>query len=209
MSCAFHPDRPVQGVCSACGRPVCEECLVNLNGQVYCKPCLEARMRRPDRQINSFVRFVLSGFPGLGHLYMGLFQRGLQLMAGTVLGSVLLGMLFPPLVGFFIPGMIFYSLFDAREIHLRMEQGLEVEDKGLVDMTTLRLRWSDRYIAYILIGVGALALYNTLVSDLLTMLFPDRAWRMAQVVRGMTAGALSLGAGLWLLRKDAGSSNPG
>ncbi|MDB4897974.1 MAG: hypothetical protein JWN15_4236, partial [Firmicutes bacterium] len=112
MNCVFHADRVVEGMCNMCGRPICDECIVSLNGQIYCKSCLETRVQRPRRDINGGLRFLLSLVPGVGHLYMGLFQRGLQFMVGTVGGAILLGMLFPAFIGLLIPAMIFYSIFD-------------------------------------------------------------------------------------------------
>jgi hypothetical protein len=208
MNCAYHADRLVQGVCSTCGRPVCEECLVNLNGNVYCRPCLEARVGRPGRDIRGGARFILSIVPGLGHLYMGLFQRGFQFLVGTVLGAFIIGMLFAPMIGFWIPGMIFFSIFDAREVHLRIAQGLEVEDKGIVDTRTWRFDWNNRYVGYALVAIGALALYNSLVEDALRVfLDPNVYYQVARAIRGVTMGVLAIGAGLWLLRRNLGDSS--
>ncbi|HEY8347189.1 MAG TPA: hypothetical protein VIL07_07920 [Symbiobacteriaceae bacterium] len=207
MSCAFHPDRASKQVCSLCGSEVCEECGISLAGQVYCRACLEARVATVNRPVNSTLRLLFSVVPGLGHLYMGLFQRGMQLMAATALGIVLLGLLMPWLNGLFIPVMIFYSVFEAREIHLRLRQGLEVEDKGLVDLSVLRQRWHPRYTAYLLIGLGALVLYNAVVLDLAVLLFPEgRADEVVETVRGLTVGVVALGAGIWLLRRGEGQS---
>ena len=203
MNCAYHRDQPVHGVCSTCGRPICEHCLVDLNGHAHCKACLETRMRRPDREVNSFVRFVLSAAPGFGHLYMGLFQRGLQLMIITVGGAILLGMLMPPLLGFYIPASIFFSIFDAREAHLRMGQGLEVEDKGFVDPQKLQMQWHPRYIGYALIVIGAVAVFNTVVTDLLYVLFPVVHYKLVASIRGLAMGGLAIGAGLWMLRRNS------
>jgi hypothetical protein len=200
LNCAYHPDRMVQGVCSTCGRPICDTCVVDLNGQVYCKPCLETKVRKPTREINGFARFVLSTVPGLGHLYMGLIQRGLHFLVGTILGGIVLGNLYDPFLGFFIPAMIFFSIFDAREAHLRMAQGLEVEDKGLIDPKTLKMQWDQKYIGYILIGIGALVMFNSVVRDLLRAILPSQYyWAISQAIRGAVTGALAIGAGFWLL----------
>lgn len=203
MNCAYHPDGLVEGVCSMCGRPICDQCVVNLSGQIYCKSCLEARVQRPRRDINGGARFILSIVPGLGHLYMGLFQRGFQFLVGTVCGATLLGIIFPPFTGLLIPAMIFYSIFDAREIHLRMAQGLEVEDKGIVDVRTWRFDWNNRYIGYALVAIGALVLFNTFVEDALLLLVGRQFYsEAASAIRGMAMGALAIGAGFWLLRRN-------
>lgn len=183
---------------------------MDLSGQVYCKACLEARMHRPARAINGFLRFVLSAVPGLGHLYMGLFNRGLQLMVGTVGGIFIFKTVFSPLLGLLIPMLIFYSIFDAREAHMRMAQGLEVADEGFVDIKNLQLTWNSRYVAYGLIGFGALALYNAVVHDLMQVLLVNHYAmysRVVDAINGVTLGAISVAAGLWLLKRNARDSS--
>ena len=63
---------------------------------------------------SKFATVVLSALPGLGHMYLGWQQRGLFFMLAFFLAIFLTsmtgGML---LVGFLIPVIWFYSLFDA------------------------------------------------------------------------------------------------
>lgn len=207
MHCAYHFDRDVRGICSSCGRPICEECLVDLNGQPYCKVCLAARVQRPGREINGFLRFVLSVAPGLGHLYMGLFNRGMQFFVGTILGSILLGMIFPGLLGLYIPAAIFFSIFDAREVHLRIAQGLEVEDKGFIDPKAIPMQWNQRHFGYGLVAVGALALWRVLMNDVLQALFPTRWYQVREAMNGMTLGMIAIAGGLYLLKRSS-SNHP-
>lgn len=37
MKCFNHPEKDVQGSCVYCGKLFCEECLVDVNGKMYCK----------------------------------------------------------------------------------------------------------------------------------------------------------------------------
>lgn len=203
MNCAYHQDREVAGICSSCGRPICETCLVDLNGQPYCKTCLAARVQRPAREINGFIRFVLSVAPGFGHLYMGLVNRGMQFFAGMVLGAIVLGMAFEPLLGFYIPAAIFFSIFDAREVHLRIAQGLEVEDKGFIDLKTFPLEWNQKFIGYGLVGLGVLSLWRVLMSDVLMLVFGNRWYQVREIMNGMTLGVIAILAGIWLLRRNS------
>ncbi|MBP2018032.1 hypothetical protein J2Z79_001431 [Symbiobacterium terraclitae] len=202
MSCTYHADREVRGICASCGRPICAECKVELNGQPFCKNCLAARMQQPARDINGFVRFVLSIAPGVGHLYMGLFNRGMQFFMGTLIGGMVLGMVFPSLLGLYIPAAIFFSVFDAREIHLRLSQGLEVEDRGFVDIRAVPIQWSQRQLGIALIVLGALALWRVLTIDLLQML---GLYHVHRFINGLTLGALALGSGVWLLLRQPGN----
>lgn len=43
MKCAFHPEVDAVGVCSNCGRAVCEECKTAIGGKIYCPNCAERR----------------------------------------------------------------------------------------------------------------------------------------------------------------------
>ncbi len=37
MKCTNHPDVEAQGMCAYCGKPFCNECLVEVKGRMYCK----------------------------------------------------------------------------------------------------------------------------------------------------------------------------
>ena len=41
MKCYYHNDREVIAACTECGRFICEECKVNINGKAVCKSCVE------------------------------------------------------------------------------------------------------------------------------------------------------------------------
>lgn len=41
MDCYNHPGKESTKVCDICGKPVCDECAVELAGKTYCKSCLE------------------------------------------------------------------------------------------------------------------------------------------------------------------------
>lgn len=37
MKCTNHPDVEAQGMCTYCGKPYCNDCLVEVKGKMYCK----------------------------------------------------------------------------------------------------------------------------------------------------------------------------
>jgi hypothetical protein len=37
MRCANHPDKSAVGTCVYCGKVFCSDCLVEVNGNIYCK----------------------------------------------------------------------------------------------------------------------------------------------------------------------------
>lgn len=194
-TCTIHPDRPIYGVCASCGRSACEECLVQLAGQMYCKTCLEAKIKRPARKIHTLLRLVLSLAPGVGHLYMGLLNRGFQLLIATFVGGFFLTFFHEALAAFWTATLVAFSVFDAREAHLRFEQGAEVPDKVLVDVSGVQ--FNQKWIAYGLIGIGSLALFQTFMNHVLVMIIPQ----IVNAFRSSLLGLACIGAGLWLLRQ--------
>lgn len=208
--CPEHADRTVQGSCTTCGRFGCELCLVEINGADHCKRCLGARVTRPERHTSGFMRLVLSAAPGVGHMYLGLMNRGLQLMVLSVIGSMMLSAVNDVLFAFFIVGTVFYSIFDAREAHLRMRVGENVPDVLLVNWGIFT---TQRWIAYGLVGLGILGIYRALTYEFLTWAarhqFPD-VWRgMIRAFEGSLVGALAILLGLWMLRRGFQRSDSG
>ena len=45
MKCAIHTDREAIGGCCSCGRYVCPECKVTIDGQIFCNQCLDAKLK--------------------------------------------------------------------------------------------------------------------------------------------------------------------
>ena len=37
MKCTNHPEVEAQGMCAYCGKPFCNDCLVEVKGRMYCK----------------------------------------------------------------------------------------------------------------------------------------------------------------------------
>ena len=37
MQCTNHPQSEAKGMCTYCGKPFCDECLVEVKGKMYCK----------------------------------------------------------------------------------------------------------------------------------------------------------------------------
>ncbi len=37
MKCTNHPEREADGMCTYCGKPFCKDCLVEVEGRMYCK----------------------------------------------------------------------------------------------------------------------------------------------------------------------------
>lgn len=200
MNCVMHPTVEATGVCQRCGRPVCPDCTEVVNDQTFCDHC--GSKVRPKRPLltNGAIRTILSICPGLGHLYIGLPQRGIQLFVAVVAANILfegfLNLNFGPLITF---GFIFYSIFDARELALRQAEGERVEDRPLVDLR--QLPQHREKLGYGLIALGALGVYRML-SQIIERIRPE----LSRPMDYMTFGLLAIAAGVYLLRKPGQSA---
>lgn len=97
------------------------------------------------------LTFILSFLPGLGHLYLGLMTRGIQLMLAFFL--IVFSLNTFNLFGFILPVIWFYGLFDALQQNRSINELGEVKDKPFV-------AWGDindkqYYIGWVFIVLGA------------------------------------------------------
>lgn len=102
--------------------------------------------------------FILSFVPGLGHFYLGLMNRGLQLMIGFFAITFITSFVY--FAGFLIPVIWFYSIFDALQRHQHLKDTGEASDDPLIPLEGKRE--SRSYLGWILIGVGAWILWEKL-----------------------------------------------
>ena len=101
---------------------------------------------------NKALAFVLSFIPGVGHYYLGLMQRGLQLNVlffGTIF---LIGLAKVDGLEFLLPVIWFYGLFDALHLADVLARGETVPDRPLLAWEKIPLRRS--LLGWILIFLG-------------------------------------------------------
>ena len=139
MNCFIHPEKPANVNCSSCNGPLCEECIVHTQGNVFCRGCLTGtRYHAPARTRRSAVsKFLLLIFviflpPGAGYMYMGLIKRGLSAMIAFffivfLLSSGITGAA-QTLAAFSIAILYFACIFDSFSICRRINAGEHVED---------------------------------------------------------------------------------
>jgi TM2 domain-containing membrane protein YozV len=82
MNCAVHSDQPATGFCRNCGKPMCPACTREVNGALYCEPCLgnlvavtQAPGSKPGA--NPGLAAILGLIPGLGAVYNGQYVKAL------------------------------------------------------------------------------------------------------------------------------------
>jgi TM2 domain-containing membrane protein YozV len=129
------------------------------------------------------LALLLAVFPGAGHLYLGLQQRGLQFMAAFLLSIYLMDALQLSLFLYLIPIIWFYSLFDAMQMVSKPE-GEELKDVPLIKGLMNHQRW----VGIALMAIGTYYLLDSAIFGFIQEAFPELSrlayWfnRYAQVI---------------------------
>lgn len=85
MNCYIHPEIESVGNCTSCGKPICRECVVEIQDKLVCRECLSSGKNAPpqiqDKDPNTaFLIELIGGFfglLGLGYLYVGRTDDGI------------------------------------------------------------------------------------------------------------------------------------
>jgi len=127
------------------------------------------------------IAIAFAAIPGAGHMYLGLLKQGAQLMATFFFVLFMTGWLDMGLLGFIVPVIWFYSLFDV--YHL-----LEEEDQVRLDASLL-FDWFATHPGWVgsgLIALGLLVIMQRIISPLLVTLLT------AQLQNYMETGLVAL-----------------
>ncbi|MBE5037423.1 hypothetical protein INF35_06475 [Subdoligranulum sp. DSM 109015] len=147
---------------------------------------------------NGFLTFCFACIPGAGQMYYGYMKRGLSLITLFCIG-VGLGAIIGPLV-VICPIIWMYSFFDTYDLIRRMTSGDPKPDELLLfdNLGSLRSVFpaGNRVIGWILIGLGAWALYSSIIEPILYNLF---SWYFVNMVPTVVVAALLIAGGFWLL----------
>lgn len=147
-----------------------------------------------------FLTVFFSMVPGLGHLYLGLQQRGLSLMI-MFFAVIFLNTVVPNSLRFSvalaIPILWFYSQFDALKYRTQINLGETVEDRSIVPQlqNSIRLSW----LGWILAGLGALNIFY----DVLQVFYLD--YRIQRLIEDTVTAVILIGLGWWLVKGKADS----
>jgi hypothetical protein len=80
MNCVNHDQAAAVAACAVCGRPLCTECAIHVQGRVTCKPCLESPPPRPapaeSLRKSPALAATFSLLPGMGQIYVGYYVAG-------------------------------------------------------------------------------------------------------------------------------------
>jgi hypothetical protein len=50
MSCHFHREREATNTCCSCGKLICDECTIEVDGRIYCKSCVLELVKGKNNQ---------------------------------------------------------------------------------------------------------------------------------------------------------------
>jgi TM2 domain-containing membrane protein YozV len=179
MECTNHAGIETDNICMICRKPVCPQCAVELKNSFYCKECLENKVEnaannravlcRPRK--SKLLTFFLSIMPGVGHMYLGLINKGLAIMC-LLFASLFLVILFSGessmswFPGFFIPTLsiafVSYSIFDSLDIAEKINSGrTDCYDNTLEPaIIKQKLHENRKLIGFIFLILGAISICN-------------------------------------------------
>lgn len=100
----------------------------------------EFEMKRAEGKRSRSFATILSIFPGVGHLYLGLQKRGLQLMAAFLFSIYILDVLRLGIFLFIIPIIWFYSFFDGMQ-KASVDDHETLEDKPIIAQFANYQKW--------------------------------------------------------------------
>jgi len=205
MNCVYHAEAQSVAFCIRCGHALCNECIHNVRGSVYCETCLgdlvEGKApaptgRAPKKEIiegtNPGAAFALGLIPGVGAIYNGEFIKAAVhiLIFGTVVS--LADATDTALFGLASAAFYFYMPFEAYYTAKKRKLGAEgIELETPIDRLQAQLgNVKDRELwgGVALVVLGGLYLLSNL--DVFDLHRVARLWPAALVI-----------AGVWLLKK--------
>ncbi|QQZ09081.1 hypothetical protein [Heyndrickxia vini] len=124
----------------------------------------ELEMKREEGKKSRSIATFLSIFPGVGHLYLGLQIRGIQLMAAFLFSIYILDVMRLGVFLFLVPIIWFYSFFDGLQKASKFGKE-EMNDQPVISYLINHQKWVG-------IGLLVLGLYYLFVNILLPTLSP-------------------------------------
>lgn len=215
MNCTYHADVPNAAFCIRCGHALCNECVRNVRGSIYCEQCIadavegkkaaapappppRASSVQKETVVNTHpgAAFVLGLIPGVGAIYNGEFVKAAihVLIFGTLVSLHNVAVIGRALLGLMTFAFYWYMPFEAyytAKKRMMKAQGVDLETP--IDRLQEELEHvEDRELwgGVLLIVIGALFLLGNL--GIFEMAWVGRFWPVVLVV-----------IGVWLLKKHS------
>jgi hypothetical protein len=139
MNCVNHPEAAVTAFCQNCGKGLCTQCSREVQGNVFCEPCLAARVTGvpgpgspgpypppPMGAPNPGTATILGFIPGVGAMYNGQYIKAIvHVLVFVVLISISEHY---GLFGIFVGVWVLYQVFDAHQTAKARRDGLPLPD---------------------------------------------------------------------------------
>ncbi len=140
---------------------------------------------------SKWLTIFFSCVPGAGHMYLGLMNQGIRLMAGFFMAIFLMGWLNITLVGFILPVIWCYSVFGAYHLFESGKAEEPVDTLALFPFLADHTKW---------VGWGLILLGVIIISE--RLLLPLIDWQMQEYLRTGVVALLFVLGGIKLLRGD-------
>lgn len=212
MNCKYHKNIQSEYICSVCHSPICEDCMSVVDGKRVCKKCIEKKLwgkKNTSSGSSNFWSLVFALMPGCGQMYMGLMDRGLQLLT-AFMGIFVLGVLTEGILIALSAIIWFYSFFDSLNIRRQILMGESVADEPVYPLNMKAI--NPKNIGYGLVVIGGLTILrriNSLVINLANDIFNINIptyWIDAIYRNIVPTGLLILG--ILLIRKAKNIESP-
>lgn len=222
MKCSVHNDKEASFRCFECGAVICKECAVDIDGKIFCKNCLQKNISKDNKGINidkpimknkydkntsSFWTFVFSLIPGAGQMYLGLMNRGLQLMVLFIIPIFLANMLYSIGGVLFLFNVIiwFYSFFDCLQTRKSINEGETVDDTLIWDIKIKNLdSLNYKHVGIGFIVIGGLSILNNgfhRISNYILEYSSRDVYQIFRFIRESLFPVLLIMIGVFLLKK--------
>lgn len=112
MNCYVHAENEAVGTCTSCGKSICSECEVEMQGKLICRTCLSTGRvsANSDKDPNTaFLIELVGGFFGLlgiGYLYTGRTNDGVLRLIIWIIYMAIAGITISLLMAAFFIGLI-------------------------------------------------------------------------------------------------------
>ncbi len=185
--------------CRACGIDISNSKAAVVDGERYCAGCAVKILKaKPAVDYSTTIAFVLSIFPGAGHMYLGLLNRGLSFMVAFIL-SLQIGGVF----GVLAVAIVFYAAFDALYLARAKHAGDDVADVSLIE----QLQGAQPPLAHG--GLGPLVFGAALIAAGLALLLRNLGIYLPV---DLFWPILPVGLGVWLIasyfRRQSNGTGP-
>ena len=111
MKCYIHPNIESIGSCTSCGKPICSECVVDVQGKLICRDCLalgKVATRKYDPNTVFLIELIggFFGLLGIGYIYIGRTNDGIIRLVLWLIYDLTAGCIISALLALYFVGVV-------------------------------------------------------------------------------------------------------